>query len=813
MSGAAGDAALGGRRVVELADEKGIYCGKLLADLGADVVKVEAPDASRDRFSLYADTSKRSIALDLDAAPDRRTFAALVSTADLVIDTDASGRLDALGIGFEALRVSNPALVWTSITGFGLSGPMAGAASADIVVAALSGAMHVTGAAEDAPVTLAGNQAWVMASTVAAGASLIALHEAASSGRGQRVDISALEAMAAVTHICGAAKFLEDGIAPRRFGAGLFASVPSGAYRTGDGRSVYLMVNRPAHWQALARWVNEITGNAEILEPMFEGPSSVRQPYRDLLDLLVGEMMVRLTAEQAYREGQLRHLAVTPINSALDVIADPHLAAREYFVTIADAEGKTARYAGAPYRLARTPAHISRPAPLPGEHTAEVTAELASASRTVATTPRSRERGPALAGLRVVELTAGMAGPWIGRFMAYCGADVIKIESRAHADVTRMYVAPRQPERGVQETASPWFTDWNAGKRFVALDLDQARAIDVAKQLVAKSDVVIANYAAGVLGKLGLDYTTLSAVKPDLVMLSSTGYGGSGPNRSYVTWGPNIEALSGLATLSGFPQRECTITQYAYPDALSALHGLVAVMAALEHRDRTGEGQAIDLSQYEASVASIGHLFFDPLATEIEPARIGNQSNEHAPHGCYRCAGEDRWCAIAVRSDEEWRRLCDAMGHSPLAGNARFATAALRLRRRKEVDREIERWTTTRDAHDVMRTLQSAGVASGVIQTIEDQLRHDVQLAARGFFEKIPHRDGRTIVANGIPLGLTETRGRTSDTGRPIGADNADVLLELLGLSTVERTALLASGAVEHLRPAQGWAVRELSER
>jgi crotonobetainyl-CoA:carnitine CoA-transferase CaiB-like acyl-CoA transferase len=800
--GEAGAVALDGLRVVELADEKGIYCGKLLADLGANVVKVESPAHPRDAFSRYADAGKRSIALDLESADGRAALAMLVAGSDLVIETDASARLDALEIGFETLRCMRPTLVWTSITGFGLTGPMADCASANIVAAALGGAMHVTGAPEDPPVVLAGNPSWIAASTAAAAASLIALREAALSGRGQRVDISVLEVVAAVTHICGAAKYLEDGIVPRRFGSGLFASVPSGAYRAGDGKHVYLMVNRPAHWRALAAWVNEITGNTEILDPMFEGPSSARQPYRDLLDLLIGEMTVRFSADDLYREGQRRHIAITPLAGALDVIADPHLAHRELFVSVEGPDGASYRQPGAPYRLSRTPVRIVRGAPLAGAHTDEVLRELdvdsagdADAPLEVGVVPPSR--GPALAGLRVLELSAGMAGPWVGRFMAYCGADVVKIESREHADVSRLYVSPREPEKGVQETASPWFTDWNAGKRFVALDLAKPRAVEILKQLVATCDVVVANYAAGVLGKLGLDYATLSSVKPDLVMLSSTGYGSTGPNRNYVTWGPNIEALSGVATLSGFPQRECTITQYAYPDALSALHGLVAVMAALVHRDLTGEGQLIDLSQYEATVASIGHLFLDPLAEDVEPSRLGNQSSEHAPHGCYRCAGEDRWCAIAVKSDDDWRRLCEAMGKGALAGNARFATAQFRIRRRKEVDREIEAWTSTRDPYEVMRTLQSAGVAAGVVQNIADQLERDVQLAARGFFEKIPHRDGRTVVANGIPLGLTETPGHTRDTGRPIGADNADVLCELLGLTSVEIADLLASRAVE----------------
>jgi len=227
----------------------------------------------------------------------------------------------------------------------------------------------------------------------------------------------------------------------------------------------------------------------------------------------------------------------------------------------------------------------------------------------------------ALADVRVIEFTAGMAGPWIGRFLAYCGAEVIKVESPQHPDVTRLYVPPSAPELGIQPQLSPWFTDWNAGKRFVALDLTRPAAVALAKELVAKSDVVVENYSTGVMDKLGLGYAALQRVKPDIIMLSSSGYGDSGPDRRYVTWGPNIEALSGLSTLSGFPERECTITQYAYPDALSALHGLFAVLCALDHRRRTGTGQYVTLSQYEATVAVLGDVMMEFLATGREPPR------------------------------------------------------------------------------------------------------------------------------------------------------------------------------------------------
>lgn len=808
-------AALAGVRVLEIADAKGAYCGKLLADLGADVVKLEPPGGDplrRDPGSLflYANTNKRSVTLDLESRSGRAAFRRLVATADLVVETAAPGWWEERGLDYSALSELRPSLVWTSITGFGRSGPQAAFATADIVAAALGGSMHVTGEADDPPVVVAGSQAWVAASTCAASASLIALHEAARSGHGQLVDVSTLEVMAAVTHICGAAKYLEDGIVPRRFGSALFSSVPSGAYRCADGRLVYLMVNRPAHWKALAAWVNEITGNREVLDPMFEGPSSTRQPYRELIDLFLGELFLRFTAADAYREGQRRHLAITPVNGALAVLADPHLRARRFFVTVEQQDGARVRMPGAPYRLSRTPWRISRRLAKAGEHTRHVLGSLP-------TTPRRRKnvaesagqnaaRSAALTELRVLELTAGMAGPWIGRFMAYCGADVIKVESRAHPDVSRLYVSPREPDEGVQEAASPWFTDWNAGKRFVALDLTQQRGVELCKRLAATCDVVVANYAAGVLDKLGLGYKTLRKLKPDLVMISSTGYGETGPCRRYVTWGPNIEALSGLSSLSGHAHRECTVTQYAYPDALGALHGLTAVMAALRHRGRTGEGQLIDLAQYETTVASVGALFVDAMRTKLEPPRRGNASARMAPHGCYRCRGEDRWCAIAVTDDAAWLRLCTAIDQPDFAADPRFATAAGRLACAAEIDRAIETWTCERDAYDVMTALQAARVAAGVVQTIDDQLHRDAQLAARSFFEQIEHRSRGRIVANGIPLRFSATPGRTTGTGAPIGADNVAVLRDLLGLDLREIEALTAAGVIQAPHEKRGQA-------
>ncbi len=366
--------------------------------MGADVIKIEAPggDATRrippfweDRpdpdgsfFFLYMNTSKRGITLNLARHEGRELFKQLARRADLIVETFPPDRLDALGLGYEALKADHSALVVTSITGFGQTGPHRHFASADIVAGALGGASYVTGEAEDPPVNLAGAQAHVMASTYAAVSSLIALHHATRTGEGQHVDISVEETTASVTHICGAGKWLDDNLIPKRMGTGLFASVPSGAYRCKDGL-IYLMINRPLHWRALAEWISDVTGNDAVRDPLFDGPSASRQASRELIDFYIADLTSRYTVEEIYHEGQRRHIAFTPVNSAAQVAGDPHLAARSYFVDVAHPNGGSLKYPGAPYRHSATPWRISRPAPRIGEHNREVYGELGFSAEAV----------------------------------------------------------------------------------------------------------------------------------------------------------------------------------------------------------------------------------------------------------------------------------------------------------------------------------------------------------------------------------------------------------------------------------------------
>ena len=382
-----GRSALSGRRVLEIADESGAYCGKLLADMGADVIKLECPggDPSRgippfledlpgeDRslHFLYTNTSKRGVTLDVQHPDGRALLRTLALSADVVLETLPVGQLASLGIGYASLAAEKPEIVVTSITGFGQTGPRAHWKATDIVAGAVGGPMHVTGEAEDPPVSLAGEQHFLMASTCAAASTLIALLAASRSGRGQHVDISLQETTLAVSHISGVGKWLDDGIIPRRVGTGLTASVPSGAYPCRDGR-VYLMVNRPAHWKALAEWIHEETGNKEVLDPLFEGASSRRIEYRELLDLFISDLTALHSVDEIFHEGQRRHIAFTPLLNTADAVRDPHVLSRDSFVAMDHPVAGQLRYPGAPFRPEATPWALSRPAPRAGEHNAEI---------------------------------------------------------------------------------------------------------------------------------------------------------------------------------------------------------------------------------------------------------------------------------------------------------------------------------------------------------------------------------------------------------------------------------------------------------
>ncbi len=389
-----------------------------------------------------------------------------------------------------------------------------------------------------------------------------------------------------------------------------------------------------------------------------------------------------------------------------------------------------------------------------------------------------------LAGLRVVDFTQVVAGPYATLQLALYGAEVIRVESRARLDPWRFRDGNDDPN------GSRPFADQSKGKRSVTINLKTAEGADLVRRLVALSDVVAENFSAGVLDRLGLGYEALRRVRPDLIFLSMPGLGNSGPHRDYLSFGPNLMALCGMTYLWNHPDLpEPVGSQTSYPDYLAGLHAALAVLAALHYRDRTGEGQFIDLAQSEVTASALGPAVMEALANGREARPRGNRSPSAAPQGCYPCAGDDAWLAITVETDAQWQALVRALGQPTWAADPALATFAGRRAAHDDLDRHLAAWTRERPARAAMEALQAAGVPAGVVATGHDVLT-DPQLRAREFVVTYDHPSLGHVELPGAPVRFSAATARTEQYGPLLGADNAYVLGELLGLSAAEQAAL-----------------------
>jgi len=389
-----------------------------------------------------------------------------------------------------------------------------------------------------------------------------------------------------------------------------------------------------------------------------------------------------------------------------------------------------------------------------------------------------------LDGTRVLDFTWVVAGPVTTRILADLGADVIKVERRGSIDFG-------DRRGGLSGTLM-------RGKRSIVLNLDDPRALDIARRLAAVSDVVVDNFSARVMTNLGLDYEALRKVKPDVICVRMTGFGLTGPNRDHVSYGPTLQALTGYTLLMAEPNGPPAGFGYSYSDLAGGNLGSLAVLAALWHRRRTGRGQLVDLSQLEAVASLVGPTLLARALDGATSIPTGNASQEApgAPHGVYPCAGDDRWIAITIFTDEDWERFATAVGRPAWTHDARFATVAGRIRHAAELDRLVADCTRPRDAAETMRILQDAGVAAGIVADAEDLCARDPQLAARGHFVDVPTSEGRTVRIDGPPYVLSDTPAAVGGPGPLLGEHTDEVLSSLLGVSAEDIRMLRADGVV-----------------
>jgi benzylsuccinate CoA-transferase BbsF subunit len=381
-----------------------------------------------------------------------------------------------------------------------------------------------------------------------------------------------------------------------------------------------------------------------------------------------------------------------------------------------------------------------------------------------------------LEGVRILSFTTGYAGPFAGRLLAQYGAEVIKIESRKGGlDTFRHYGQHKDID------AAPRFIECNLGVRSFAVNLKHPTGVRLVRELAGKSDAILQNFRPRVLDKLGLGDDELRKLNPKIVILKLPGFGSEGPKSGYGTWGFNLTAFSGMTYLWNHPEQERPIgSQGVYPDHLGFIMAPTVMVAALLRSRRTGKGASIDLAQIEGTAYTLGTTYLDAAVNGYDPQPRGNHDPVAVPHGCYRCQGDDRWCAISVRTDDEWRSFCTVISQMELITDERFADRRSRLKHSADLDAIVQRWTEARSAQEVMSKLQAAGVPAGVVQTGADLLK-DVQLRHRNYFASFPDSPiGRFEIPRSGFL-FKQLDEEPLRLPARLGADNEQILSEILG--------------------------------
>ncbi len=770
--------ALGHLKALDLAGPEAQSLGRLLADLGADVVLIEPPGGTPGRryrpraasdpdvslHFLNYNTNKRSFVLDLEAEAGRRELRALLREADVLIESFRPGYLEGIGLGYSRLSRINPRLVVTSVTPFGSTGPHSGYGGGELVVQAMGGLMYIQGDPDMPPCAAPAEHTYQLACHHAAFATLAALTERRSSGRGQHVDVSVQEVVAHL--LFNISRYALSGDIASRTNNDL-AIAPNNYYPCADSARVCLCVFYDRHWDVLVEWM----GDDALADPAFR-EAAFRRANPDIVDQFVAPFVERFTAQEMLDECERRHLAASPFNTLKDLAEGPHTNGRGFFVST-DRPGVGAfKMPGAPYRFSRTPWSLRRGAPEPDDARGSGTpCGWPRSARRPAPPPRPRRAALPLEGVRVVDFTRVWAGPLASRYLAEMGAHVVKVEHRDYVDIGR--------QRGM--ATGPMFPELNRSKACVTINFRDPAGADLVRQLVAVSDVVIDNFAAGVLRRRSLGYDDLRQVKPDVVVLSMPGYGFEGPYSRYVAYGQNLMSYSGLSYLWGHPESPFdTRPKIHYTDFVSGAAAATAITAALEYRGETGRGQFIEMDQSEALAATLGvpllHYFIN--GEVWEPS--GNLSLNAAPHGCYPCRGDEEWCVIECWDESQWAALCDSMGDPDLAADPRFATLELRLENRAALNERIAEFTRGRTPYQVMRALQRAGVPAGVVQSSE-QMYYDVHMRERGFIQKMEHENLGPMEHPAVPVRLSATPGRVLHGMTVMGSANEHIFGNLLG--------------------------------
>ena len=788
---------LSGLRVIELGSGvSAAWATKWMADLGADVIKVEAPGGDRLRergpfpaseaqpnldhagFFHYLNANKRSVVLDLDDPADHEELLALIGTAEGVVHNLPVHRLEETRLDWEHLHSLFPRLVVCALTPFGLTGPHRNWRGEELTVANAGGWTYLSpGTSTETdrpPLKASGHQADLQTGATGAIATLAALYGARQTGQGEHIDVSG-QAVVGCMLEASLPRYTYSREVADRFGRkGLN---PWGLYACQDGL-IFLMVAEEDQWERLV----DLMGRPDWAELEIFAKMNDRFLNADALDIFIDEWVAGWTVDELFHEAQKRRICMAPVLQTSDLVDNEHLKARG-FLAQQNVAGQTLTVPGPPYRLSGGGWALRRDAPRLGEHQDEIKTEARQLPAKAREAARSETDSPhrPLEGIRVLDLSWVWAGPYCTLQLAHLGADVVKVESASRSDLgRRLPIYAKDAPRDLD--CSGYFNQWGQGKRSLALDLAHEEAIEVLKQLIANCDVLTENFASGVMDRLGLGWDVLKEINPKLIMASISGYGHTGPWASYSAYGPATPPISGLCAVSGYVGGEPQEVGLALGDPASGLTAAAGICAALISRERTGEGQHIEISLWEATSVLTGEAWLHDALQNEPLARMGNRDIQMAPHGCYRTQEEKSWISIACASDAEWQALCSVFSPE-LANDPRFLTARERKAHEDELDRLLAEWVATQSRWPLTEKLQAAGVAAFPSVTTEE-LVADPHLNDRGFFEEIEHPKVGARVHAGIPWRLSVADNGVRSHAPLLGAHTDEVLTERLGATS-----------------------------
>jgi crotonobetainyl-CoA:carnitine CoA-transferase CaiB-like acyl-CoA transferase len=770
-----------------------------LASLGAEVVSVEPAEGShirgigpfvgdvagpdRSLWHLAYNRGKKSVTLDS------------VELAHLAREADVLLECGALPLDLAALRRSNPALVTVSITPFGRGGPKDDWAASDLVVLAASGSLAISGDEDRPPVRVGVPQAWLHASSDAACGALLALLERNCSGFGQHVDISGQVSVAQAT---------QSYILSHSFHATTLARY-GGGVRLGDLRLPMVFPAADGHVAItflfgsaagpftgrLLKWIYEVGLCAEEIRDLdcvgFGAELLMGKVPPDFwaeLKGVVANFTSSMTKQDLFAGALDRRLLIAPVATAQDVLASDQLAWRDYWEWI-EVQQRPVRVPRGFALLSSTPLGVLGPPPRLGQHNGLIPAR--PRRRPPVTAGATRDRP--LAGVKVIDLMWAMAGPAVTRVMADFGATVVRVESGHRIETARTIGPFWRDEVSIESSAI--YQNMNAGKLNIALDLARPEGRQVVTDLIRWADVLTESFTPGVMAGWGFGYESVRQLNPEIIMMSSCLMGQTGPLSRFSGYGNLAAGLCGFTAVAGWPDRPPAGPFGAYTDYISPRLALATLIAALDHRRRSGEGQYIDFAQGEAALHFLTPILLDCEINGRVRDRAGNTDVNMSPHGVYPAVEPDSWVAIACENDEQWQSLAAVIGRADLAA----LTTPERLNRRDELDEALTLWTGHRGHFEAQQELQSNAVPAHAVQN-SPECRGDPQLVSLGHFVTTDHPGLGQVELEGTRINLADTPAEIGPAPT-LGQHVLPILETILGYDQDRITELLVSGALE----------------